>query len=206
MITIVDYDAGNLTSVKRALDFLGVPSVITADSDTVCDAERVIFPGVGHARTSIEILKKRGLDAALKDAFGKGTPILGICLGCQIVLSHSDEGNTDLLGFIQGNCPRFALSDPSLKVPHMGWNAITVTKKHFILKNVQPGDEFYFVHSYYPRPSREENVFATCEYDMTFPAAIGYRNLFATQFHPEKSGQLGLTMLKNFCEWDGAPC
>jgi imidazole glycerol-phosphate synthase subunit HisH len=206
MICIVDYKAGNLTSVKRALDFLSIPSVITADCEAIRNAERVIFPGVGHAKAAMAVLRQTGLDLALAFAFEKGTPILGICLGTQIVLSRSDEGDTACLGLIEGNCPRFSPSDPALKVPHMGWNAVTVARDHYILKDARPGDEFYFVHSYYPAPANSADVFATSEYETVFAAAVGRANLFATQFHPEKSGRLGLTMLKNFCEWNGSPC
>jgi glutamine amidotransferase len=201
MITIIDYKAGNLTSVKRALDHLGIPCRITADPDEVRRAQRIIFPGVGHAASAMAVLKERGLDTALKEAFARGTPILGICLGSQIVLSHSDEGDTTCLDLIDGNCPRFSLDDPALKIPHMGWNTVMATQAHFILKDVRPGDEFYFVHSYYPQPKDEGHIFATSEYELTFPVAIGYKNLFATQFHPEKSGKIGLNLLKNFVEW-----
>jgi imidazole glycerol-phosphate synthase subunit HisH len=201
MIYIVDYDAGNLTSVKRALNFLGIESCISADENAIENAERIIFPGVGHAATALSVLKERGLDIALNTAFKKGTPILGICLGTQIILSHSDEGDTECLDIIKGNCVKFDLSDKTLSIPHMGWNEINITNKHFILKDVAEGDEFYFVHSYYPQPSDETNVYATCEYETVFAAALGYKNLFATQFHPEKSGKTGLQMLKNFSEW-----
>ncbi len=206
MITIIDYKAGNLTSVKRALDYLGIESIITPDKDAVAGAERIIFPGVGHAKTAIAVLQERGLDIALKEAFAKGTPIMGICLGSQIILSQSQEGDTNCLGLIEGNCPKFVLEDPSLKIPHMGWNVVTVTRDHYILKDVKSGDEFYFVHSFYPLPAEESAVFAHSDYEVTFPAAIGYMNLFATQFHPEKSGPIGLQMLKNFSEWDGTAC
>lgn len=209
MILIVDYEAGNLTSVKRALDYLDIPCQIVSTGEELrsgcaLEARRIIFPGVGHARAAMEALKKRGLDIALREAFERTVPILGICLGAQIVLSHSEEGDTDCLDLIAGDCPRFQLTDKSLKIPHMGWNEVMVTQPHYILKDVKEGDEFYFVHSYYPRPSDTSRVFATCEYDVTFPAAIGYRNLFATQFHPEKSGQVGLTLLRNFSRWDGS--
>lgn len=203
VVALVDYGAGNLTSVKRALDYLGIPSRVASTGDELRNAERIIFPGVGHAGAAMTILKARGLDVALRGAFAQGVPILGICLGAQIVLTHSEEGNTPCLDFIPGECMRFRLADPALKVPHMGWNGITVTQPHPVLRDVQPGDEFYFVHSYYPRPHSDTHVFAVCEYGSTFPAAIGYRNLFATQFHPEKSGRIGLTMLRNFAEWDG---
>ena len=202
MIHIVDYDAGNLTSVKRALDFLGIESCISSDRDTIANAERVIFPGVGHAATALSVLKERGLDLALKTAFKKGTPILGICLGTQIILSHSDEGDTECLDIIKGHCVKFDLNDKTLSIPHMGWNELKVDKPHFILKDISEGDEFYFVHSYYPQPSDKANVYATCEYETVFAAALGYENLFATQFHPEKSGKIGLQMLKNFSEWE----
>jgi glutamine amidotransferase len=203
MIIIIDYKAGNLTSVKRALDYLGIDSEISSDSQDILNAERIIFPGVGHAGTAIKILKDRGIDKAIKSAFEKGTPVLGICLGSQIVLSRSEEGDTECLGLIKGTCPKFSLSEPSLKIPHMGWNVVDVKQKHFLLKDVKSGDEFYFVHSFYPQPEEKECVFAVSDYEVEFPAAIGYKNLFATQFHPEKSGPIGLQILKNFSEWDG---
>jgi glutamine amidotransferase len=118
-------------------------------------------------------------------------------------MTHSDEGETPCLDLLSGNCPRFELEDKSLKIPHMGWNAVTVTQPHPILKDLCPGDEFYFVHSYYPQPDDVDNVYATCEYEIVFPAAIGHKNLFATQFHPEKSGKIGLQLLENFARWDG---
>jgi glutamine amidotransferase len=203
MILIIDYKAGNLTSVKRALDYLEIPNRFVKTGDELRGAERIIFPGVGHAGTAMTVLKESGFDIALHEAFNRGTPIMGICVGAQVSLSHSDEGDTPCLNLIEGNCPRFELTDKSLKVPHMGWNVVTVTQPHPVLKDLKPSDEFYFVHSYYPQPSDESNVYATCEYEITFPAAIGYRNLFATQFHPEKSGRIGLNMLKNFSQWDG---
>ncbi|MBN1889632.1 MAG: imidazole glycerol phosphate synthase subunit HisH [Thermoflexales bacterium] len=206
MILIVDYKAGNLTSVKRALDHLEIPCKITADGQELRQAERIIFPGVGHAATAMAALQERGLDTALRDAFRLGTPIMGICLGCQIVLTHSEEGDTVCLGLVEGVCRRFQLENPMLKIPHMGWNAIQVVREHPIMADLAAGDEFYFVHSYYPQPAAAEHVLATCEYELSFPAAIGYKNLFATQFHPEKSGRLGLRMLRNFSQWDGDVC
>ena len=203
MILIVDYKAGNLTSVKRALDHLGIPCKVTADSQELRQAERIIFPGVGHAATAMEALRARGLDTALRDAFKLGTPIMGICLGCQIILTSSEEGDTTCLGLVEGVCRRFQLENPALKIPHMGWNAIQVVRKHPILAGLAAGDEFYFVHSYYPQPAAAEHILATCVYELTFPAIIGYNNLFATQFHPEKSGRPGLKMLQNFSKWNG---
>ena len=201
MITIVDYKAGNLTSVKRALDHLGIPNQISADPKIVRGAERIIFPGVGHAASAMNVLRARGLDSALKDAYAQGIPILGICIGCQIILTHSEEGDTPGLGLIPGVCTRFRVRDAALKIPHMGWNAVTVIRSHPVLSHLRPGDEFYFVHSYYPQPTDPETVYATSEYGGPFPVAIGTGNLFAVQFHAEKSGPIGLKLLENFVHW-----
>ncbi len=201
MITIVDYKAGNLTSVRRALDHLGIENQISPDPETVREAGRIIFPGVGHAGSAMQVLRERGLDAALKEAFRRGTPILGICIGCQIVLTRSEEGETAGLDLIPGDCLRFRLKDASLKVPHMGWNAVCVVRPHPVLAHLRGGEECYFVHSYYPQPADADRIYATCEYGGAFPAAICKDNLFAVQFHAEKSGQVGLQLLKNFAEW-----
>ncbi len=206
MIAIVDYKAGNLTSVKRALDHLGIPSEITSDPAVVTRAERIIFPGVGHAGSAMAVLKERGLDMALRAAFQKGTPILGTCVGAQIILSHSEEGDTCCLDLIPGDCARFQPADPALKVPHMGWNEVTFVTRHPVLRGVTDGSAFYFVHSYYLQPADPERIYGTCEYGMTFPAIIGSRNLIATQFHSEKSGPVGLAILKNFAGWSGTEC
>jgi imidazole glycerol-phosphate synthase subunit HisH len=201
MITIVDYQAGNLTSVKRAFDYLGIPNQISADPQVIQAAERIVFPGVGHAGTAMRVLKERGLDSALRTAYSSGTPILGICIGCQIILSRSEEGDTICLDLLPGECSRFHLPDVSLKIPHMGWNEIHVVQPHPILRHIHPGDEFYFVHSFYPQPNDPATVYATCEYGLTFPVAIGSSNLFAVQFHAEKSGPIGLKLLDNFVHW-----
>jgi glutamine amidotransferase len=206
MIAIIDYAAGNLTSVKRALDFLEIPSVISADPAEIGAAERVIFPGVGHAASAMAVLRERRLDAALKTAVAANKPVLGICLGCQIILSRSEEGDTECLGIIQGTVPRFSLSDPMLKVPHMGWDSIRTVQRHPVLSGLKQDDEFYFVHSYYPLPADKAAVIATCGYEIEFPAVVGRANLVAMQFHPEKSGPAGLRILSNFSQWNGAPC
>ena len=206
MISIIDYKAGNLTSVKRALDFLGIPCAITCDADVIRKSERIIFPGVGNAASAVPVLRERGIDSTLKEAFELGTPILGICLGTQIILSHSDEGDTECLGLIKGTVKKFSLTDKSLKIPHMGWNEIKIQRPHFLLKGITPGTQMYFVHSYYPLPGDESMVIASCDYEIEFPCAIGSRNLFATKFHPEKSGPPGLSILKNFDAWEPSPC
>ncbi|MFL7867368.1 MAG: imidazole glycerol phosphate synthase subunit HisH [Anaerolineales bacterium] len=201
MITIVDYKAGNLTSVKRALDHLGIQNQISKDPDVVRNAKRIIFPGVGAAGAAMGVLNEQNLDSALRESFQKGTPILGICIGCQIILTHSEEDDTPCLDLISGETVRFQLSDPALKIPHMGWNTVTVTQPHPILSHLRPGDEFYFVHSFYPQPDDSTKIYATSDYGGTFPVAVGKNNLFAVQFHAEKSGPLGLQLLENFSEW-----
>jgi glutamine amidotransferase len=210
MITLVDYKAGNLTSVRRALDHLGIPCQISADPDVVRRANKIIFPGVGAAGAAMSVLRERGLDSALKDSFATGTPILGICIGCQIILEHSEEDDAECLGLLQGKTVRFCQparaetsSAPTLKIPHMGWNTVTVTRPHPLLAHLCPGNEFYFVHSFYPQPADLSQVYATSDYGSEFPVAIGKDNLFAVQFHTEKSGPAGLKVLENFAKWVG---
>jgi imidazole glycerol-phosphate synthase subunit HisH len=206
MISIIDYNAGNLTSVKRALDSMGIACRITPDPDIIRKSERVIFPGVGNAESAMATLRARGLDNALAEAFAKGTPVMGICLGTQIIMSYSEEGNTECLGLIPGKTKKFKLKDRALKIPHMGWNALTIKKAHPLLKTVKANDELYFVHSFYPQPADNAMVVATTTYEVEFPSAIGYKNLFASQFHPEKSGPVGLQILRNFSTWDPTGC
>ena len=204
MITIVDYNAGNLRSVKRACDAVGIESVVSSDPDVVVRAERVIFPGVGAAPSAMATLRTSGLDEALRQAFAKGTPILGICLGTQIVLDTSEEGDQGCLGLVKGKTVRFALSDPRLKIPHIGWNSVEIVRPHPLLSEIRNGDDFYFVHSYYPAPSDPADVCAATEYGVRFCSALARKNLFATQFHPEKSGRIGLRILERFAKWDGS--
>jgi glutamine amidotransferase len=206
MITIVDYNAGNLRSVKRACDAVGLDAVFTADPATVRSASKIIFPGVGAAASAMQTLNESGLGDALRASFAGGTPILGVCLGCQIILDASEEGDTPTLGLIPGSARRFQPDDRSIKVPHMGWNEVRIVRQHPLLEGIEAGDEFYFVHSYYPAPAREEHVFAVSDHGQDFCCALGRDNLFATQFHPEKSGPLGLKLLARFADWDGQAC
>ena len=206
MTVIIDYDAGNLRSVQRACAEVGLSARITNDASTVAHADRVIFPGVGAAGPAMKSLRANGLDVALRHAFDAGTPVLGICLGLQISLDHSEEGDTATLGLIEGRVVRFRLDDPSLKIPHMGWNEVTVVGPHPLLRTVAPGAEFYFVHGYYPDPTHRSDVYAETQYERTFACALGRANYFATQFHLEKSGRVGLEMLASFATWDGRPC
>ncbi len=203
MTVIVDYDAGNLRSVQRACAEVGVKAAITDDATRIRQAERIIFPGVGIAAAAMRSIQIRGIDEALLDAYAAGTPILGICIGLQISLNRSDEGNTETLGLIPGQVRRFKMQDRRLKIPHMGWNEVQVVKPHPLLAHVRPGDEFYFVHAYYPDPEHERMVHAQAVYETSFCCALGRRNFFGTQFHPEKSGRVGLELIRNFGKWDG---
>jgi glutamine amidotransferase len=201
MITIVDYDAGNPTSVKRALCAVGIESCVSPDSARVMAAERIIFPGVGHARATMAVLVERGLDQALARAFAAGTPILGICVGAQLSLGRSEEGDTQCLGLVPGTVRRFPPLPAHLKVPHMGWNRIVVTRPHPLLEGVPADNEFYFVHSYYLDPADADQVLATTEHGVEFVSAFAWKNFAAVQFHPEKSGSLGLDLLERFARW-----
>ena len=203
MVVIVDYDAGNLMSVRRACLELGVDAEIANDPERVRDAERIVFPGVGAAGSAMRSLCATGVGSALVDAFHAGTPILGICLGLQISLERSEENDTKTLGLVPGDVRRFRLDDPTLKVPHMGWNAVRVVQAHPVLDGIEEGDEFYFVHAYRPVPARAHHVLAESEYEGMFCSALGHANFVATQFHPEKSGRVGLRLLERFLAWDG---
>ncbi len=202
MITIVDYDAGNPTSVKRALAAVGVDAKISPDADQVRDAERIIFPGVGHARSAMDVLIERRLDRALAAAFARGTPILGICVGAQLSLTRSEEGDTECLGLVPGAVRRFPPLPAQLKIPHMGWNRVVVKRPHPIFDGLDADNEFYFVHSYYLAPVAADRVLATTEHGIEFVSAFACKNLAAVQFHPEKSGPLGLALLERFARWD----
>jgi glutamine amidotransferase len=203
MITIIDYNAGNIRSVLRACAEVGIEAITTNDPKVVAKATKIIFPGVGAAPSAMEYLKKTGLDEALINTFNAGVPILGICIGAQIALDSSEEGPTKCLGLVIGETVRFKLKDKTLKIPHMGWNEVKVVKPHPLLKGIKAGDEFYFVHSYYPQPAVKQNIYAVADYGGDFCCALGYKNLFATQFHPEKSGRLGLEFWERFRGWEG---
>jgi glutamine amidotransferase len=203
MITIIDYNAGNIRSVLRACKEVGADAKITSDPKVVAKADKIIFPGVGAAPSAMVYLKEKGLDVALQNAFKAGVPIFGICLGAQIVLDSSEEGPVKCLGLVAGKTVRFKLKDKTLKIPHMGWNEVKVIKPHPLLKGIKKDDEFYFVHSFYPQPKDKQNIYAVAGYGGDFCCALGYKNLFATQFHPEKSGRLGLELLERFKGWEG---
>ena len=209
MIAIIDYKAGNLTSVQRALSSLGQESVITANPAVLDGSERIIFPGVGAAGKAMADLKRLKIDLALRQSFDSGKPILGICLGTQIIMESSQENNnTTCLGLVKGQTLRFPENfrdenGANLKVPHMGWNQIKFRRKHPLFEGITAENEFYFVHAYYPAPERPDTILGQTFYGFNFTSVIALRNLVAVQFHPEKSGNPGLRILSNFCQWEG---
>jgi glutamine amidotransferase len=209
MIAIIDYKAGNLKSVELAFKTLGCACHVTQDSEKILASDRIVFPGVGAAGKAIQDLRSLNLHKALIQAFEAGKPILGICLGAQIILDRSEENHTKCLGIISGHVKRFPIplvseDNERLKIPHMGWNGVKLSRSHPVFKEIGSSHEFYFVHSYYPMPASDKFIIGWTDYGIDFPSVIGYRNLIAMQFHPEKSGAPGLNILKNFSVWDGS--
>lgn len=205
MIAIVDYKAGNLTSVKLALEYLGVPGEITRDPDVIRGADRVIFPGDGAAGSSMQHLRELGLIEPLREVIAKGTPTIGICLGTQVIFDWSDEdGGVACMGVMPGTVKKFVAPDPLCKIPQMGWNTVKFARLHPLFDGIEDDSEFYFIHSYYPVPASRDLVMGETQYaDATFASVVGRGNLFATQFHPERSGRVGMRLVENFTKWDG---
>ena len=200
MIAIIDYGAGNLHSVKNALDFLGAENCVTKERQTILSADKVILPGVGSFGDAMDNLCRNGLEDTVKKAAESGKPFLGICLGLHLLFEGSEETpNVKGLGIFKGNVVKIPKKD-KLKIPHMGWNSLELPKESKILENI--GDEpfVYFVHSYYIKPEDEGLISAYTEYGSKLGVAIEKDNIFATQFHPEKSGKIGMQILKNFIE------
>jgi len=193
-IAVVKYNAGNIYSVDYALKRLGVEAVITADKDELCSADKVIFPGVGEAGTTMNHLRTNGLDKLIADL---KQPVLGICLGMQLMCRYSEEGETDCLGIFDTDVKRFISTKHEDKVPHMGWNTISLTKSD-LFKGFTKEEYVYFVHSFYV-PLNDFTA-AQTNYILPFSAALQKDNFYATQFHPEKSGLVGERILKNFLE------
>lgn len=199
MIAIIDYGAGNLHSVANALNYLGAEYKITSDRDEILSADKVILPGVGAFADAMASLKERGLDAVIKSAIDLKKPFLGICLGLQLLFERSEEGEgIDGLGIFKGKIVK--IPDHGLKIPHMGWNSIKIKCDSKILKDLGDNPYVYFVHSYYLTTDCREIVSAVTEYGEELSIAIEKDNVFATQFHPEKSGDTGIKILKNFIE------
>lgn len=201
MIAVVDYEAGNLTSVETALRYLGAEFTITSDPETIVRSDKVIFPGVGEARHAMGVLSGRGLDEALISFASTGKPLFGICLGCQILQDHSEERDTDLLGLIPGDIRLFP-SDIDMKVPQIGWNTVTHDASP-LFEGIPQESSFYFVHSYYLSTKLSDGrdspwIAGRSDYGIPFAAAVHRDNVWGTQFHPEKSGPKGLKLLQNF--------
>lgn len=199
-IAIVDYGMGNLRSVEKALEKVGGKPLVTRDPEAVRSAQAVVLPGVGAFGACMENLRKYGLDKVVLDVIERGTPFFGICLGMQLLFEESEEfGPVHGLGVLPGRVVRFPAS-AERPVPHMGWNQIRVCAEVPHLRNVADGSFVYFVHSYYVVPANGEVVATTTEYGVEFASAVHWKNIFATQYHPEKSQCVGLALLRNFVE------
>lgn len=198
MIAIIDYGAGNLHSVKNALDFLGADNIVTGNKEEILSADKVILPGVGAFGDAMKCLEERGLVETVKAVAENGKPFLGICLGLHLLFEESEESpNVKGLGIFKGKIVKIP-DNGNLKIPHMGWNNIRITKDSKILRNIGNEPYVYFVHSYYVEAEDESVVSAYTEYGQRLDIAVEQGNVFATQFHPEKSGDTGMEILKNF--------
>ena len=197
-VTIIDYGFGNIRSVQKGLELVGATVKLTTDAADILNADKLLLPGVGAFGAAMEALRARGWVEPIQQAAGNGTPLLGICLGMQLLLDESDEmGQHDGLGLINGRVTRFPPSHP-LKIPHMGWNAIHHQSDNPLLRDVPSGAYAYFVHSYYCIPDDAAVTLATVEYGMEFTAVLAQNNIYGVQFHPEKSQKAGLQILRNF--------
>lgn len=206
MLHIIDYGMGNLRSVQKAFESLGVEAIITTRPSDLDSAERIVLPGVGAFRDAIAELKRLDFVPAIRHAVDSGKPVLGICLGLQLLFDVSEEdGEHTGLGIIPGRVVRF-VARPGLKVPHMGWNSLTMHQNHPLFRDISSNSHVYFVHSYHVVPDEPSVIAASCDHGGAFVAAIARGNLVATQFHPEKSQKIGLQLLKNFAQMSVSPC
>ena len=204
MIAIIDYGIGNLRSVHNAVSFISpqTKSIVTSDPDVVTKADRVIFPGQGAMPDCVLQLDKRGLKESVIEA-AKQKPFLGICLGLQMLFETSEEGNVSGFGLLPGTVKRFQLNkNERIKIPHMGWNKVNLSNPHPMWNKIDSDSRFYFVHSFYAEVKDKSLVMATSSHGEKFTCAIAKDNLFAVQFHPEKSSELGLQLLNNFTSWN----
>lgn len=202
MIAIIDYNAGNLKSVQKAFEKAGVDCIATADEDEIFKSDAVVLPGVGAFADCMHNLKQRGMEKVVLQSIQKGMPFLGICLGFQMLFEDSEEHQTATskvkgIGIFKGTVRQFPL-DMGLKVPHMGWNSLEIVKPSPLLEGLPQKAFVYFVHSYYVDSADRSLVSARCDYGVPFDAAISHDNVHAVQFHPEKSGDVGLLMIRNF--------
>jgi imidazole glycerol phosphate synthase, glutamine amidotransferase subunit len=218
MIAIIDYKAGNITSVRLAFEAIGAEAVVSDAPEVIRRADRIVFPGVGAAGSAMKNLRAAGLDALVRERIAAGAPFLGICLGTQILFESSEEdGGVPALGVLRGSVKKFARHESPAeaggagiagaweKIPHMGWNQAEAARPHPLLEGVADKSYFYFVHSYHPAPADEADVICRTRYcGVDFASMVGRGNVAATQFHPEKSGEVGLRILENFSRWEGA--
>ena len=195
-LVVIDYDSGNLRSVSKAVELAGVEPLVTGDKEHLASADAVVLPGVGSAPAAMEALRERGLVQPLRDYVASGRPFLGVCLGLQLLMDSTEEGDAPCLGIIPGGVQRLPAG---LKVPHMGWNSVRFEKAHPVFQGIPQDSYFYFVHSYYAVPSDSAGHTGTSEYGVSFCSVYTQGNLIATQFHPEKSAENGVRIYKNFC-------
>lgn len=199
MTIIVNYNLGNPKSIKNMLGYLGIDAQITSDLIEIAHAERLILPGVGHFQHGMEQLEQLGLIEVLNKAVLEDKkPILGICLGMQLLTKHSEEGNTEGLGFIDAQTKKFDLDDPKLKIPHMGWNTVKFNKESALTTEIRSNPRYYFVHSYFVECNDKNDVLCTTNYGQEFVSGFQHENIFGLQFHPEKSHKFGMELLANF--------
>ena len=202
-IAVVDYGMGNLRSVSKAIEHVapGATVAVTADPQEILSCERVVVPGQGAMPDCMRQLGASGARDAVIEAT-RTKPFMGLCIGVQMLFERGEEGDTPGLGLLAGDVPRFpAARMAGLKVPHMGWNEVRQAKPHALWAGIPSGERFYFVHSYFPAPADPSSVAATCEYGIAFTCAVARDNIFAVQFHPEKSQAAGLRLLSNFVQW-----
>lgn len=202
MITIVDYGMGNLNSVKNMLKYLGYDSIVSGDPERIRQADKLILPGVGHFGMAMDVIKKSDfLDILNYKVLEEKTPILGICLGMQLLLEYSEEGDCDGLGWIPGRVKKFEFpGQPQFKIPHMGWDYIEKCKDSPLFADPVGGERYYFVHSYYVQCANREDAAATTDYGIHFDSVVERGNIMGTQFHPEKSHKFGMGILRNFAK------
>ena len=200
MIAIIDYDAGNLKSVEKALVSLGEDCIVTRDAETILGADKVILPGVGAFGDAMEKLHRFGLVEVIRKVAAAGTPFLGICLGLQLLFRSSDESpGVEGIGLLDGEIVSIPPKE-GYKIPHMGWNSIEIKEGAGLVRGIENQSYVYFVHSYYLKADHPEDVAATTDYIVPIHASVEHGNVFACQFHPEKSGDVGLQILRNFCD------